>query len=191
MTADQRINALFTPEQRRSLHGVRAKLRSPGASVPSGQALLDRITQVAAGELHTPVACVSLVGPEYRLVTSSTGLPAPIALFHTWAFCKQVIASRCSLAVPDAREHRLLRTTPAVRDGLVIAFAGTPVMTANGRAVGTLSVSDPQPRPWTRPQIELLEALAVAIVAEIELGTLAAGPRVPRMLYSTPPTGDA
>ena len=144
--------------------------RGANGSTPLTQEALDRITQLAARELDAPVACLSLIDAERRLFTSSTGLTAPIALLLAWPFCKQVIASRFSLAVSDAREHAIMSNSPAVRDGLMMAYAGTPLAAGDGRAIGALFVMDPKPRHWSTTQLGLLGELAALIMGQVELG---------------------
>ena len=162
------MNATGT-RQRRPLPFVDRRRRANG-STPLTQDALDRITQLTARELDAPVACLSLIDAERRLFTSSTGLAAPIALLLAWPFCKEIIASGGSLAVSSARENALMAESPAVRDGLMMAFAGTPLAAGDGRAMGALFVMHPGPRHWSATQLERLGELAALITEQVELG---------------------
>ena len=62
--------------------------------------------------------------------------------------------------IDDARAHPLGANTPAVQDGLVIAYAGVPLFDAGGRTLGTLCLMDTRPRAWTREQLERLYDVA-------------------------------
>jgi GAF domain-containing protein len=62
-----------------------------------------------------------------------------------------------------------VRDNPAIRDLDVVAYAGVPLITRSGHALGTLCVIDHQPRSWTSDQIETLKTLTAAVVSEIEL----------------------
>jgi GAF domain-containing protein len=84
------------------------------------------------------------------------------------------VAIREPLLVDDAREHELLRDNLAIRDMGVIAYAGIPLIDADGYALGTLCVIDSRPRHWTTHQVQLLSDLAASVVTEI---TLARGAR--------------
>ena len=105
--------------------------------------------------LHAPVALVSLVDRDRQFFKSCLGLPEPWAsergspLSHS--FCQHAVASREPLLVTDAREHPVLRDNLAIRDMGVIAYAGIPLIDADGYALGTLCVIDSQPRHWTQP----------------------------------------
>src|SRR5213082_1497768 len=115
----------------------------------SDQDKFDRFTELVARVLGVPIVSLSLVGPRHGVVTSSSGLPAPLVLLLAHRFSRHVAASRRPLVIDDARGHPLGANTPAVRDGLVIAYAG-----------GTLCVMDTRPRAWTRDQVERLYDVA-------------------------------
>ena len=132
------------------------------------QKTLDTLTRRAADSIKAPVACLSLVNGEERLVISCAGLSAPLAILLTWPLCRHVIASRLPLAIPDVRRHPLMNTQPAVQDGMVMAFAGAPLLTRTGHAIGTLFVMDPKPRLWMPDQVELLCILAAQAMNDIE-----------------------
>ena len=142
----------------------------------------DRLARVAAHVLNAPVALVSLVDSDRQFFKSCLGLPEPWAsqrqtpLSHS--FCQHAVASREPLLVDDSREHELLRDNPAIRDMGVIAYAGIPLIDADGHALGTLCVMDSRPRHWTTHQVQLLSDLAASVVTEITL-VRAASPATP------------
>jgi hypothetical protein len=137
----------------------------------------DRHARLAAQVLNAPVALVSLVDSDRQFFKSCLGLPQPWAsqreapLSHS--FCQHAVASRLPLIVDDAREHELLRDNLAIRDMGVVAYAGIPLIDAEGNALGTLCVIDSQPRHWTSRQIELLDDIAASVVTEITLAQTA------------------
>jgi GAF domain-containing protein len=137
----------------------------------------DRLARLAAQVLHAPVALVSLVASDRQFFMSCLGLPEPWAsrqqspLSHS--FCQHAVASREPLLVDDAREHELLHDNLAIRDMGVIAYAGIPLIDADGHALGTLCVIDSQPRHWTTHQVQLLTDIAASVVTEISLARAA------------------
>ena len=137
----------------------------------------DRLARVAAHVLNAPVALVSLVDADRQFFKSCLGLPEPWAsgrgapLSHS--FCQHAVASREPLVVDDAREHDLLRDNPAIRDIGIVAYAGIPLIDADGHALGTLCVIDSRPRHWTTHQVQLLSDLAASVVTEIALAKAA------------------
>jgi GAF domain-containing protein len=131
-----------------------------GKTRRSDQEKFDRFTALAARVLGVPIVSLSLVGPRHGVVMSSAGLPAPLVLLLAHRFSRHVAVSRRPLVMDDAREHPLGANTPAVRDGLVIAYAGMPLFDAGGRTLGTLCVMDSRPHAWTREQLERLYDVA-------------------------------
>jgi GAF domain-containing protein len=132
---------------------------------------LDRFTKVVGWELDAPVVCLSLVDANRRLLTSSIGVPPPIALLVSWSFARHVVASKGPMLVTDARQDPRVARNPAVRDGVVTAYLGVRLTASDGRAVGTLSVMDPKPRSWTLAQIDFVRRLCDRIALEVEFGT--------------------
>ncbi len=137
----------------------------------------DRLARLAAHVLNAPVALVSLVDSDRQYFKSCLGLPEPWAsqrqspLSHS--FCQHAVASREPLLVNDAREHPVLCDNLAIRDMGVIAYAGIPLIDADGHALGTLCVIDSRPRHWATHQVQLLSDLAASVVTEISLAQVA------------------
>lgn len=133
--------------------------------------ILDRLCRVATNALETPVALVSLVDADRQFFTSCIGLADPYATARQTAlshsFCQYAVISRRPLVIGDAREHPVLKRNPAIEDLGVVAYAGVPLIDDDGHALGTFCVIDHEPRSWKRTEIELLEGLARAALAEV------------------------
>jgi hypothetical protein len=133
----------------------------------------DRLAKLAAKLLNAPVALISLVDDERQFFKSCVGLAEPwrsareTPLSHS--FCRHALNSPEPLVIEDARTHPLVRDNLAIRDLDVAAYAGVPLITSSGHALGTLCVIDHQPRSWTSDQIETLKTLTAAVLSEIEL----------------------
>jgi GAF domain-containing protein len=141
-------------------------LATTGGERPT-QRTLDEFTRLAGRLLGVPVVHVSFVAHRGRMVASSYGRPVSIALLLCYPFSRHIAASRRPLVVADARRHPLTARTPAVRDGLVTAYAGVPLIDAAGRAVGALCVMDPEPRAWSDGDLVLLRDVARLLVSEL------------------------
>ena len=131
------------------------------------QAVLDRITRLAGEKLGVPVACASFVNARRKLVASSAGLSTAVALLIGHRFSKRVVSSGHVLAIEDVRAHAMAIGRPAI-DGMVLAFAGAPLVDSRGRAVGALFVMDVTPRSWTELQLQLLAECSALIASEME-----------------------
>jgi len=55
----------------------------------------------------------------------------------------------------------------------VVAYAGVPLITSDGHALGTFCVGDEKPHDWTPDEIGILRVLATSTMSEIELRRLA------------------
>jgi GAF domain-containing protein len=148
-------------------------LHATGLLDSAAEPSFDRHARLASEVLNAPVALVSLVDADRQFFKSCLGLPEPWASERetplTHSFCQHAVASREPLIVDDAREHPVLRDNLAIRDLGVIAYAGIPLIDAEGNALGTLCVIDSHPRQWSSHQIQLLKDLAASVVTEITL----------------------
>ena len=150
-----------------------AAVRRTGLLDSAPDPSFDRHTRLAAEVLNAPVALVSLIDEDRQFLKSCVGVEEPAAseretpLSHS--FCQHAVAQREPLVVEDAREHPVLKTNPAITELGSIAYAGVPLIDADGHALGTLCVIDNRPRQWSERQVELLADLAASVVNEITL----------------------
>jgi signal transduction histidine kinase len=153
-------------------------LRATALLDSGGEEAFDRLTRLATRVLHVPVALVSLVEEDRQFFKSCVGLPEPWAsaretpLSHS--FCQHAVSSRQPLVISDAREHPLVRDNLAISDLSVVAYAGIPLITSDGHALGSFCVIDSEPREWSADDLSILRDLAANAMTEIELRIRAA-----------------
>jgi GAF domain-containing protein len=166
------------PEKPDALPGIRdpARLqavRETGLVGAPPEPALDRLAALAAKVLNAPVAMVSIIDEERQFFASCLGVTEPLATTRetplAYSFCQHAVSTREPLVVPDAREHPQQRDNLAIGALGVVAYAGVPLITREGHALGSLCVIDRRPRAWTRDQIALLSDLGASVVSEIEL----------------------
>ncbi len=139
---------------------------------PSEEAF-DRLTRLGATALGVPIALVSLLDGDREFFKSSVGLDGgsetnrSLPLSHS--FCQHVVATGEPLVIDDALANPAFRDNPYVRDHGVRAYAGVPLVTPGGHALGTFCVIDRIPRQWAASDIRILTDLAAATVTEIVL----------------------
>jgi PAS domain S-box-containing protein len=136
-----------------------------------GPAAYDRLCGLAARLVGAGHAKVTLF-TDQDLVVGGHGLPPGVVggpALLTGRLSAMVVDSGSPLALPDAARDDRVAHLPAVTSGEVGAYLGSPLTTAAGHVVGVLALYDPEPRPWTVDQMELLRQLASSVVAELEL----------------------
>jgi PAS domain S-box-containing protein len=150
-----------------------AALRRTTLLSASPDEAFDRLTRLATMTLGAPVALVTLVDAERQLLKGCIGLPEPWASARetglTHSVCQHVVASNEPLIITDAREHPLVRDSLAIPDLGVVAYAGIPLLTSDGYALGSFCVIDHEPRVWTTRELTILRDLAASVMTEIEL----------------------
>jgi PAS domain S-box-containing protein len=134
-----------------------------------GDPELAAMTRFAAHLCETPVAAVTITGPERERFLVHHGSPLR-EISRDIAFCPHVMAGGTTMEVTDATADPRFADNPNVRGGPGIRFyAGQPLISTEGVAIGTLSVMDTVVRPGglTKLQREGLEVLADAVMLRL------------------------
>ena len=134
---------------------------------PSEQAF-DDLTQLAAQICGTPISLVSLVDSERQWFKSRIGVDVS-ETSRDIAFCSHAILESDLLVVPDATRDPRFADNPMVTGQGIRFYAGAPLRSPEGHAVGVLCVKDTCPRELSEAQRDALRRLARQTVTQLEL----------------------
>ncbi len=132
----------------------------------AGIEALDELVALAARLVGTPVAAVNLIGESRQWTVAGVGLPAGDAARDT-SLCDFAIAQDDVTVIEDLCEDARFAGHPKVADGLRF-YAGFPLLSQEGLAVGAFCVADVRPRVLKDDQLLLLRAVARAAAVQID-----------------------
>lgn len=126
----------------------------------SPESSLDDLTALAAQICDAPIALISLVDEHRQWFKSCLGLDfAETSREHS--FCGHTILQPDLFLIPDAAQDERFAGNPLVLgDPHIRFYAGAPLVSPAGHALGTLCVMDRVPRQLTGPQQQALVTLA-------------------------------
>ena len=147
-----------------------AALRKYDVLDTPAEVAFDDLTLLASQICQTPIAMVSLVDEKRQWIKSKVGIDITESS-RDIAFCAHAILNvhevmevRDATADPRFVDNPLVATDPHIR-----FYAGAPLVSRDGLAVGTLCVIDRKPHALTAEQLSALQVLSRHVVAQLEL----------------------
>ena len=122
--------------------------------------MLAPLARIASRVVGSPFAAITLIDQTTVRLLACHGfelasVPRPIS------FCATCVSIASPLIVPDASLDERFRSIPLVRDSGVGHYAGIPLISSTGEAIGTICVLGPGPRDFSPADLENLTELAV------------------------------
>jgi diguanylate cyclase len=147
------------------------ELSSYGLLDTQPEDIYDDITYLAQYISGAKISIISLVDENRQWFKSCVGLEnAPSETARNISFCGHTVAQRKHLIVNDTLEDDRFADNPLVQGKPYIRFyAGFPLISANGMALGSLCAIDIEPKSLSAEQITSMQRLARQVVSQMEL----------------------
>ncbi|KHT54221.1 histidine kinase [Alteromonas marina] len=146
-----------------------AELLSYDVLDTEAEQLFDDLTALASQICETPIALISLIDPDRQWFKSRVGLDAE-ETSREIAFCSHAILQEEVFEISNATLDPRFHDNPLVTGAPDIRFyAGAPLITPSGHAIGTLCAIDRKPKTLTEAQKASLQTLSKSVVAHLEL----------------------
>jgi signal transduction histidine kinase/CheY-like chemotaxis protein len=147
------------------------KLRSYGVLDSPAERAFDEIAATAAAVCGTPIAAISFVDASRQWFKARVGLPERETARAVSFSGHTILDKGATLIVEDTLADERFTGNPLVTGPLGLRFyAGAPLVTDDGFALGALCVMDRRPRHPSDEQQRCLERLGRQVVYLLELG---------------------
>ena len=135
------------------------------------EAAFDEITELAAEILQCPASFIEFMDGDRQWFKSKYGLPEDYTETpRDIAVCSHTICQSDLLCVPDLSEDERFADNPLVSSAPNVRFyAGMPLITPTGHAIGTLCTVDFEKKELSINQQEALRRLSRQVVTQLEL----------------------
>jgi len=129
----------------------------------------DDLAKLAALLCGTPMALINLVDANRHWFKAKVGLDIT-EIPRDLGICSACLAQDNVLVIPDTWEDKRFANNPVVTGYPHVRFyAGVPLITSEGHAIGTLCVLDTVPSQLNAQQIEGMKALSRQVVRQLDI----------------------
>ncbi|TPQ32296.1 sensor domain-containing phosphodiesterase [Cupriavidus pinatubonensis] len=135
-------------------------------------ASLAPVVKTATRVFRMPMSAVNMIGSNHVFLTASTGFEeAKVDLSRDVSFCAHTITQQGVMVVRDTANDERFYDNPLVTGSPGLRFyAGVPLLSPDGHAVGVFCVMDRQPHPdFSAEDCEQLRELAKMAADRLEL----------------------
>ena len=156
-----------------------ASVAATGLMGTGPEEVFDDLATLAARILDVPFAFITIVDDQRCWWKSVAGEGAGKARSNAAedSLCHFMIASGKPLIVEDAAADERISHYRSVSEVGIGAWAGFPVVAADGEILGSLCAVDQRARPWSEQDVKVLDTLAAAASREISLRSALAAER--------------
>lgn len=131
---------------------------------------LQPLVEIAANLFGTTGAAVNMIGSDEVFFAASTGLGGETDMRRSISFCAHAILQEDVMVVEDATFDPRFHDNPLVTQGQIRFYAGVPLRTPSGHALGVFCVVDPNSRAhFSEQDRDRLKDLARVVSDRLEL----------------------
>lgn len=129
----------------------------------------DALTNLASRICNVPISLINFVSAEEQFTKSCTGLTVDITP-RSQSICQYTILTDELFEINDLSEDSRFKQLPYVKgEPHLRYYAGVPLISDNGHAIGSLCVMDFEPRELTEQELEDLKVMANEVMARLKL----------------------
>ena len=141
----------------------------------------DELAKLAAHLCETPTALITFVDSDRQWYKSRVGFSASETP-REWSFCAHAILQRDLTIVPDAtKDPRFAHNPLVMAEPRIRFYAGAPLISTDGHALGTLCVIDYVQREMTSAQQSALRVLSRHVMTHLDARRKAGKPQHTRL----------
>ncbi|RYZ00372.1 MAG: GAF domain-containing protein [Chitinophagaceae bacterium] len=136
--------------------------------LPAGY--FNNLAHIVAQTFDAPVALVSLVQQNEVQFAGNAGMEETDTAPREISLCSLAICDASPTVIPNALEDPCTLSNPLVTGSFGLRFyAGAPILTGEGIALGTVCIVDREPRDFTDTECDMLKEFARTAMEEIEI----------------------
>ncbi|QTL03470.1 sensor domain-containing phosphodiesterase [Aquabacter sp. L1I39] len=138
---------------------------------------LSPLVDMALHVFKVPMAAVNMIGSDHVFFAASAGF-GEVDKRREVSFCAHTILQGKVMVVPDAERDDRFHDNPLVAGaGSIRFYAGAPLLSSDGHAIGALCVLDTHPRNgFSGEERERLSQMAQMVMDRLEVRRLGFGP---------------
>jgi GAF domain-containing protein len=145
-----------------------ATLRKYIEAIPDGYFV--NLATIMAKTFQTPIALISLVDEFEVSFVGNVGMQDVKKVSRGLSLCSLAVLNDDPTVFEDATKEPCLLANPLVTGSFGLRFyAGAPITTKDGYAIGTACIVDKEPRVFSEEDIKLLKYFANLAMQEVEL----------------------
>jgi GAF domain-containing protein len=137
-------------------------------AIPQGY--FTNLATIMAKTFDASIALVSFVDKDEVIFNGNIGMEDTTAVSRGLSLCSLAILDQSPTVIENALEEPCLLANPLVTESFGLRFyAGAPIVTKDGYAIGTACIVGKEPRKFSKEDKEILQYFAHVAMREVEL----------------------